>query len=641
MNQRDIDQLKKYLPEYLQALGIDISKNFHCLNPEHIDKNTPSMSYWKGKNKVKCFGQCNRTFDIYDIVGFEYGTSNFLEQLEIVKKLYGGGEVFTSANENKRKQTTPERPPEFSSLYPNYHAQLDKTTYFTDRGISRDLQEKFNLGYDEDSKAVVIPISSRYYITRKVKEKAYRNYGSVELFNPEALYQEEPVFITESAIDALSVMELGYQALALNGTPHIKPLLEILRNYPLHSKRPGSKPPLLIIAFDNDEPGQRAALELTDELKALNAPYVLPKYPKWYEDSNQALKLHREAFLELLSDISKLQPKEEAKTMAKEQKKSKLDSLKEIIPEPEPKIKAKEAQISSYLNFFFTGDYKDKYTPTGFTELDKLLYDGLREGLYMVGAVSSMGKTTFCLQMAHQIAAQGYSVAYVALEQGREELLAKSYSLLTEKDMDNHYPITAREVRRYSLLPDHYKPGIEKAIKELSTYADRLYIYEDYEHSIENLVFNHQIETGSAPEVLIIDYLQIMPKPPTLTGGASKKDIVDSNVTMLRRLARKYHNSIITISSLSRYYYNKPLTLAAFKESGDIEHSADYLLGIQPRGMAELCSKNGDKPFDFQAFYKGEERELELVILKARNGIPGEVPLRYNAKYNCFREEYR
>lgn len=637
MSANESEYLKQYLADYLQRLGINLSKNFLCLNPEHQDKHTPSMSYWKNHDKVRCFGQCNRAFDIYDIVGFEYGTSDFLEQLRIVKELYGGGGGFTSANENNRNQASPEPTPDFSSVYPGYHSQLGKTTYFTERGISQDLQDKFSLGYDEESKAVVIPISSHYYLTRKVKEKAYRNYGSVEPFNQAALYQEEPVFITESAIDALSVMELGYQAIALNGTPHFKPLLEILKNYSLNSERPGSKPPLLIIAYDNDEPGQKAALELSREFDALDALYILPKFPEWYEDSNQALKLHKEAFLSVLSDISSMEP------LATKPKPNQEAIMPEKEPtsatEPEAKITAKRAQVSNYLNFFFTGVYKDIYIPTGYPQLDELLYDGLREGLYMLGAVSSMGKTTYCLQMAHQIAESGHSVAYVALEQGKEELLAKSYSMLTHMDMDNHYSITAREVRRYSLLPAHYKPGVEKAVKRLSGYAERLFIYEDYEHSIENLIFNHQLGTGAAPEVLIIDYLQIMPKPPTLTGGASKKDIVDANVTMLRRLARKYHNSIITISSLSRYYYNKPLTLAAFKESGDIEHSADYLLGIQPRGMVELCAKNGDKPFDFQSFYKAEQRDLELVILKARNGIPGEVPLRYYAPYNYFKEE--
>ena len=246
-----------------------------------------------------------------------------------------------------------------------------------------------------------------------------------------------------------------------------------------------------------------------------------------------------------------------------------------------------------------------------------------------------MGKTTFCLQMAHQIAEQGHSVLYLALEQGREEILAKSYSMLTYSDISGHYPSTAREIRRYSLLPAHNREEIDKAKVRLAKYAERLFIYEDFPRSFESLVFEHQIETGSVPEVIFIDYLQIMPKPETLSGGASDKQVVDSNVNMLRRMARKYHNSIVALSILSRYFYSKPLTLQSFKESGGIEAGADYLLGIQPKGIAATAE---GKTFDFQSLYKAEERDLELVILKARNGIPGEVPLRYYAKYNYFKE---
>lgn len=636
MNNNESEHLKTYLEAYLHSKGISLNKNFLCLNPEHQDKNTPSMSYWKGHDKVKCFGYCNRTFDIFDLVGWDYGTSDFLEQLQIVRGLYGGGR-FTSANENKRKLATPEPPPDHSPLYPKFHAELHKTNYFTERGLSPEIQERFNLGYDPEAKAVIIPVTAHYYLTRKTEEKAYRNYGSVYPFNLEALNQEEPVFITESAIDALSIIELGFQAVALNGTPHRKPFLAFLENY----SKTGSKtrPPLLIIAFDNDTPGQKAAQDFSRELKAISAHYVAPKFPNWYEDPNQALKLHKNDFRALLSDFIKLQPTKEAKPMEKQPTdKPQSQAANPANPEKEKeKTPARDARLSNYTNFFFTGEYKDTYIPTGFQELDNLLYDGLREGLYMLGAVSSMGKTTYALQLANQIAEQGYQVAYIALEQSREELLAKTYSMLTYADLDGHYPSTAREIRRYQLLPQHNREEIDKARERLEKYAGNLFIYEEIDGGIYSLVENHITETGTHPAVLFIDYLQIMPKPLDLYSGQDKQ-IVDANVSDLRRLARKYKFPIITLSILSRYFYSKPLTLQAYKESGGIEAGADYLLGIQPRGMTEWCNNNKDKHYDFSSLYKAAERELELVILKARNGVPGEVPLRYNAKYNYFKE---
>jgi replicative DNA helicase len=60
-----------------------------------------------------------------------------------------------------------------------------------------------------------------------------------------------------------------------------------------------------------------------------------------------------------------------------------------------------------------------------------LLDDGLYEGLYIVGAMSSLGKTTFVTQIGDQIANNGTDVLIFSLEMSRYELMAKSISRLT------------------------------------------------------------------------------------------------------------------------------------------------------------------------------------------------------------------
>ena len=53
---------------------------------------------------------------------------------------------------------------------------------------------------------------------------------------------------------------------------------------------------------------------------------------------------------------------------------------------------------------------------TGFSKLDEALDGGLYDGLYVIGAVSSLGKTAFCMQMADQLAMQGRDVLIFSLE---------------------------------------------------------------------------------------------------------------------------------------------------------------------------------------------------------------------------------
>ena len=61
-----IDDLKALLPDYLTGKGIDLKKNFTCLNPNHADKN-PSMTYYADSQTVYCHG-CNASFDIFDLL---------------------------------------------------------------------------------------------------------------------------------------------------------------------------------------------------------------------------------------------------------------------------------------------------------------------------------------------------------------------------------------------------------------------------------------------------------------------------------------------------------------------------------------------------------------------------------------------
>ena len=63
------NDLKKLLPKYFGRLGLSTDKPFTCLNPEHEDK-TPSMSYDRKHNRVKCFG-CGATWDLYDLIAVE------------------------------------------------------------------------------------------------------------------------------------------------------------------------------------------------------------------------------------------------------------------------------------------------------------------------------------------------------------------------------------------------------------------------------------------------------------------------------------------------------------------------------------------------------------------------------------------
>ena len=73
--------------------------------------------------------------------------------------------------------------------------------------------------------------------------------------------------------------------------------------------------------------------------------------------------------------------------------------------------------------------------------------------------------------------------------------------------------------------------------------------------------------------------------------------------------------------------------MEAFKESGTIEYSSDVLIGLQFEGA-------GERNFDINEAKKKDPRDVELVILKNRNGPMGlKIPYTYYPLFNYFEEK--
>ena len=114
--------------------------------------------------------------------------------------------------------------------------------------------------------------------------------------------------------------------------------------------------------------------------------------------------------------------------------------------------------------------------------------------------------------------------------------------------------------------------------------------------------------------VVVIDYIQILAP---YNDRATDKQNTDKAVMELKRISRDYKTPVIGISSFNRANYSVPVTMEAFKESGAIEYSSDVLIGLQLKGA-------GQKDFDANQAKRKVPREVELVILKNRNGRTGD-----------------
>ena len=104
---------------------------------------------------------------------------------------------------------------------------------------------------------------------------------------------------------------------------------------------------------------------------------------------------------------------------------------------------------------------------------------------------------------------------------------------------------------------------------------------------------------------------------------------MDKAVLELKRLSRDLEIPVICISSFNRQSYNTDPSMQSFKESGAIEYSADVLIGLSSKTGKENETKN--------TLIK---KNLEVEILKNRNGKTGKSNFEYYPAYNYFKETF-
>lgn len=279
---------------------------------------------------------------------------------------------------------------------------------------------------------------------------------------------------------------------------------------------------------------------------------------------------------------------------------------------------------------------------TGLPELDRILNGGLANGLYVLGAVPGLGKSTLALQIAYNVSGQGVPVLYFALEMSRNWITAKALCRADfmgsgQGSFQASDLLDARASRHFS---DETWERIDRAREQIQREGAHLYLYEqgpDLNH-IEHIeacigAFRsaHQEYGQDFPLMVVVDYLQIL-APREAALRSSDKQIIDDIVRELCRIRDQQQVIILLISALNRVSYNRPITLESFKESGSIEYSADVILGMQYHGIDR-------KGFSLEEAKNRRPRELDLTLLKMRYGRDGlSIPLRFYSESSYFQQ---
>jgi len=255
-------------------------------------------------------------------------------------------------------------------------------------------------------------------------------------------------------------------------------------------------------------------------------------------------------------------------------------------------------------------------TPTGFSDLDKLLGGGLqRSDLIIIAARPGVGKTSLGLAIAQNAALRpgAKGVALFSLEMSSEQLVGRLIASQTGIDV--------QRLRTGSLSDEDW----ERFVHATAILSDApIYIDDTPGLSISEMrTKTRRLRSDRELDLIIVDYLQLM----RYEGRAENRVQEISHISRsLKELARDLHVPLIAISQLSREVErrrgDKRPILSDLRESGALEQDADVVMFIYRDDMY-----NEDSPVPNTA---------EIIIAKHRNGPQGTVTLFFQKELARF-----
>ncbi len=257
-----------------------------------------------------------------------------------------------------------------------------------------------------------------------------------------------------------------------------------------------------------------------------------------------------------------------------------------------------------------------KGIPTGFSKLDEMISGLNRSDLILIGARPAMGKTSFALNIARNVAMRGKRTVFFSLEMSNEQLASRVLS--TEARVESN------KLRSGNISQEEWM-----RIAEATALLSSCELYFDDTSTITVPEMKAKIRRMKNVDCIIVDYLGLMQ-------SAKKSENRVQEVTEITRslklLAKDLKIPVVVCCQLSRgpekngKTSNRP-SLSDLRDSGSIEQDADIVLMLYREG-----------------YYKNDKKDAEDVdmtkadvdIAKNRHGPTDRVKLHWDAQYTLF-----
>ncbi len=254
--------------------------------------------------------------------------------------------------------------------------------------------------------------------------------------------------------------------------------------------------------------------------------------------------------------------------------------------------------------------------PSGIGELDKMITGLNKSDLIILGARPGMGKTSFALNIARNVASSGRTVCFFSLEMTRDQL--------AQRVLSSEAGIKSEKMRTGELEGDEWT-RLAQAGDQLS--KTELYFDETSDITVQQM--KAKLRRMRKVDLVIIDYLGLMH---TAKPTDNRVQEVSEITRSLKIMAKELKVPVIACAQLSRATEAKGKShkpaLADLRDSGSIEQDADIVLFLY-RDTYYDSEKNDDQDM-------GDPSKAECIVAKNRHGETGTIPLHWDGQFTRF-----
>lgn len=587
-----------------------------CHHGEHGDGLTYDPNS-KDRNGLKCFG-CGFSGSVIDLYMQVHNIADFNQATDDLAALLNieidNNQTAAEKPHNNNITEMQKQPADYTEYYRKCAAWLIDPAigqaareYINNRGISTKTATALNIGFDPaadpanapglasgkiyPTPRVIAPCNKEFYIARAIDPNAaYKapnpKGSSADIFNADALYNGDIVFIIEGLFDALSFIEAGHQAIALNSVGNGDKLIKRLEEKPTAAS--------FIICPDNepnaetDKRTKAQMQELKEQLTGMGYKAIIKNIAGKEKDVNDAFIKDPAGFSE--------------RTAA---------AIAEVD------------DLAAFLGKVQTETYRPHATGVNF--LDALLNGGVEsQTLNLIAAAPATGKTALCSQIAEAIARNGKQVIYFNFEMSREQMLSRVISARLFKNKG--YRMTSKQIRQGYKWNDQERALIAAEVEAYRKenrprYIDANEITPELNNIVEyleNIGKRAEATETDAPAVFL-DYLHLINSK-----GNDLQETIKETCIALKAYAVKYNTFVFAILAVNRdAMKDGRITLYSGRDSSNIEYSADTFISLNYKDIDAGNIKTND--MEAIESYRKYNRKWEMILRSLKDRSDGQA----------------